>query len=212
MELGDALLHTSADQTITTYHTMHSHPSHRRPRGFSLVELLVVVIVLGVLASLAIANFTNINETSRVTVARAQAQRIASVFGSGIATGAPGFKAASSVDTAMNAVGAGSQGSGANASAWFQLPGISADMDEDKLTAEQARHYLSWESGSLIYNPVGGGSPGGPGDYDAWVAAMQAAMNQFFQQNPGATPEQTHNFHQQWIAANPPPNTNVHLL
>lgn len=192
---------------------MHSRPTHRRPRGFSLVELLVVVIVLGTLASLAIANFTNINETSRVTAARGQAQRIASVFGAGISTGAPGFKAATSVDTAMNAVGTGSQGSGANASAWFQLPGISSDMDGDKPAAEQARHYLTWESGSLLYNPVGGGSTGGTGQsaQDAWNDALNAAMYQFFQQNPGATEQIFEQYYQQWIAANPPPGQGIQM-
>src|SRR3569832_111475 len=93
--------------TIPTPMQNRTYP--KRPNGgFSLVELLIVVAVIGVIAAMSIMTLTNTDKNARTTKAKAQAQRIASTFAAGMATEAPGFKAANSVATAMNAVGVGS--------------------------------------------------------------------------------------------------------
>lgn len=124
-------------------------------RGFSLVELLIVIVVLGIISSIALASMSNVNTTSRTVVAQAQAQRIAGTFAAGQAAEAPGFRGIQSVADAINAVGTGSNGGGAYASSYFQLPGVSAAMDAGKPADEQAAHYLQWESGLLTYHAAG---------------------------------------------------------
>lgn len=128
---------------------------HRKRRGFSLAELLIVIAIMGVIAAMAITAMTGVNRSSREAAAKRQAQQIASVFGAGEATAAPGFKAATSVATAMDAVGAGSYGGGSNNDLYFQLPGISSTMDNHRPVNEQAIHYLSWTGESLIFEENG---------------------------------------------------------
>ena len=134
-------------------------PSRPKPQGFSLVELLVVIAVIGILAAITIPSFSNIFENSSESTAKNQAQRIASVYAAGIATGAPNFKTANSVATGMNSVGSGSFGAGINAGAFFQLPGITATMDDSKPVEQQAKHYLTYADGVLRYVPTGSNQP-----------------------------------------------------
>jgi general secretion pathway protein G len=47
------------------------HP-HNRRRGFTLVELLLVLVILGVLAALVLPKFTGRTEQARVTAAQTQ--------------------------------------------------------------------------------------------------------------------------------------------
>lgn len=138
----------------------------RRHRGFSLVELLVVITVIGVIAAIAIPSLSIAQENSRVTIAKRNAQQIASTFGAGEGVGAPGFRVANSLESAVNAVGAGSWGGGITADSFFQVPGASYTMDNSKPVAEQAIHYLSWSGSSLIYNENGGAAP--PVDDRPW--------------------------------------------
>ena len=43
------------------------HTSLRKPRGFTLVEILIVVIILGILAAIVIPQFTNASTDARKT-------------------------------------------------------------------------------------------------------------------------------------------------
>jgi prepilin-type N-terminal cleavage/methylation domain-containing protein len=136
-----------------------TNPVRPKPHGFSLVELLVVIVVIGILAAVTIPSFSNVFENSSQSTAKNQAQRIASVYAAGIATGAPNFKTANSVATAMNSVGSGSFGAGINSGAFFQIPGISATMDDSKPVDQQAKHYLTYSNGVLKYVPTGSNQP-----------------------------------------------------
>ena len=174
---------------------MNIQPNKRRkPRGFSLVELLTVIAIIGVLAGISLAAMSGVNEAASKTTAQAQAQRIASVFNSGIAAGSGTFAASNSVDEAMNAVGIGANGAGGMATAHFRLSGITSSMDDGKPAADQAKTYLSW-NGTLIYNAAGSGGSSGnsgpsgpPAGYSilsgsAASQIMQAAA--LFTNNPG---------------------------
>lgn len=47
-----------------------------RSRGFSLIELLLVLVILGVLAALVVPKFTNRSQQARVTAAKADISNI----------------------------------------------------------------------------------------------------------------------------------------
>ncbi len=191
---------------------MKSKAKHPSSRGFSLVELLVVIAVLGIISAIAVVSLSGVNENSSVAAAQRQAQQIASVFGAGSATGAAGFKTATSVATAMNAVGIGSTGAGVMKNSSFQLAGVTSTMDDDKPLEQQAKHYLSWENGQLLYSPSGGGTSGGDTDgnpadpMQAWVQAMQAAALAYVNSHPGYDQEAFNAHMQNWVETNPSPN------
>jgi prepilin-type N-terminal cleavage/methylation domain-containing protein len=49
------------------------------PRGFTLVELLIVVVIIGILATIAIPKFANTKEKAFVTAMRSDLRNLASV-------------------------------------------------------------------------------------------------------------------------------------
>ena len=126
----------------------HQSSPKQRHRGFSLVELLVVIAVIGVMSAIAIPMVSNINSNASVTSAKKQAQQIASVFNSGQAAGA--FGSAASVAAAITAVGNGGTGQNGLAGSQFIVPGVSAGMDADKPAEQQVSHYLAVDGGALI--------------------------------------------------------------
>ena len=53
-------------------------PGRRREKGFTLVEILIVVVILGILAAIVVPQFTNASETARASSLTTQLQSIRS--------------------------------------------------------------------------------------------------------------------------------------
>ena len=173
-------------------------PHRRRSRGFSLVELLVVIAVIGVMSAIAVPALSNINENANVSRAKSQAQDIAAMFNSGRTAGA--FTAATDVPTAMNAVGTGAEGTGGLAGSKFIVPGVSSTMNAANPEAERPSYYLAWQDGGLVYDESGGNasasggtSGGGFGSFNDWGNAFLAhsapLSEQYRQNDPHRTPQ-----------------------
>ncbi len=109
-------------------------------KGFSLVEMLVVIAVIGVIAAIAIPSIGSINASAKVAVAERNAQSIMSVYQSGLAAGATWSAVNAITDPAslITAVVAGTTGTGAFASTTFAVPGMSAN-DQAAIVAASHR-------------------------------------------------------------------------
>ncbi len=57
---------------------MHLPQHARRQRGFTLIEILIVVVILGILAAIVIPQFTNASQDAQVSAVKSQLQTIRS--------------------------------------------------------------------------------------------------------------------------------------
>jgi type IV pilus assembly protein PilA len=128
---------------------MKLNPIKTVQKGFSLVEMLVVIAVIGIIAAIAVPNIGRINDSAKEATARRNAQNIASVFASAQAAGL-NFAAASvaPADIAAAVVtGAKVTEKGPFENTWFGVPGLTA--------ADQtaALKFLSYDAASaqLLY-------------------------------------------------------------
>ena len=110
-----------------------------KKKGFSLVELLVVIAVIGVIAAIAIPAMSNIFGNSKQAKAKRNAQNIASVYAAARAAGAS-FSVANEgngadIDAVVTSLSTGIPGSGNFATSKFQI-----SMDAAEVAA--AKTYL----------------------------------------------------------------------
>ncbi|MFZ4763521.1 MAG: type II secretion system protein [Roseimicrobium sp.] len=118
-------------------------------KGFSLVEMLVVIAVIGVIAAIAIPNIADVDTASRIARDQRNAQNLASVYASARAAGVPtgdlGTDVGSAVDALVTGVAVPNDGS-AFANSQFRVPNLE---DPDKTSCQE---YLKYEGGALVYD------------------------------------------------------------
>lgn len=128
---------------------MKLNPIKSIQKGFSLVEMLVVIAVIGIIAAIAVPNIGRINDSAKEATARRNAQNIASVFASAQAAGLNFAAASTTPSDIAKAVVAGAKVTekGPFENTWFGVPGLT--------TADQtsALKYLSYDANSsqLLY-------------------------------------------------------------
>ena len=118
-------------------------------KGFSLVEMLVVIAVIGVIAAIAIPNIGNVNDSAKEATARRNAQSLASVASAAIAAGyTPTGTTPAGLYTEFAAGVTPTTGAFKNKQ--FRVPNLpTASADVSRVT-----NYLTWDSSNkvLLYN------------------------------------------------------------
>ncbi|MDF1755862.1 MAG: prepilin-type N-terminal cleavage/methylation domain-containing protein [Verrucomicrobiales bacterium] len=119
-------------------------------KGFSLVEMLVVIAVIGIIAAIAVPNIGKINDSAKESKNRRNAQSIASVFASAQAAGL-NFYVDADKDATVAAIVTGGTvtDEGPFKGTFFGVPNMSAG-DQDA-----ALPYLSMDDTNDILTYVG---------------------------------------------------------
>lgn len=142
------------------YRNMKLHPIKSIQKGFSLVEMLVVIAVIGIIAAIAVPNIGRINDAAKDATYRRNAQNLCSVFASAQAagydfskTGGTGATLASeaAIITAIITGATINNTSSPFNGAFFGVPGLKV-AEATSETAGAAK-FITWNatSGQLLY-------------------------------------------------------------
>src|SRR3954466_11437849 len=120
---SDTVLKNNKTETDTCQKNMNTQLNikHSLAKGFSLVEMLVVIAVIGIIAAIAIPSIGSINASAQAATAKRNAQNIASVYQSGLADGCT-WGAPTTVAGAVAAVQTGETSNGT----FFAVKGLDA--------------------------------------------------------------------------------------
>lgn len=110
-------------------------------RGFSLIELLVMIAVIGVLTAIVVVKMGSVFGTARETVDRRNAQNLAMVASTVESSGDRTLTEAGSLEAAVLLLVAGPEERGSR----FRVSGLSAG------DVAGAMRYLRFESGQVLY-------------------------------------------------------------
>lgn len=119
-------------------------------KGFSLVEMLVVIAIIGVIAAIAVPQISNFTDAANKGKAQRNAQNLSSVCSAAQAAGHDFVGAETVAATVIAALVNGTTvAEGAFAGKFFGVPNMS--------TTEQgaAAEYLVIKDKTLAYNPAG---------------------------------------------------------
>lgn len=111
--------------------------------------MLVVIMLIAVLSSLAVANLSNVRQSSLEAQRKRNAQEIAAVFATGVAAGADFLVAGDKRATAENVLDGDAPDSGVFSGKVFRA-GV---IDSDAL--DGALRYLDLQGGMLVYKSAG---------------------------------------------------------
>lgn len=95
-------------------------------KGFSLVEMLVVIAVIGIIAAIAVPNIGKINDSAKEAKDRRNAQSLASVFASAQAAGLNFFDTNAATTVSSIVSGATVADNGPFYNTFFGVPNLSA--------------------------------------------------------------------------------------
>jgi len=118
-----------------------------QPKGFSLVELLVVIAVIAILAGIGIAGIASIRESAELAKNQRNAQMIASLYRSAVGVG----MSTNGITSRSNAIAVITEGTNipsGNATYSFRLDGMSA------YEVEKAEAHLAFTNGILSFSLV----------------------------------------------------------
>ena len=116
-------------------------------KGFSLVEMLVVIAVIGVIAAIAIPSIGNINASAKTATAQRNAQSVVSMYQAGQAAGVA-WGTTDAATSIAAVIAGGSPTDGAFSGKKFIVPNLGSD-DITALTP-----YVTWDStdSTLVYS------------------------------------------------------------
>lgn len=124
--------------------------SGRSSRGFTLVEMLVVVAVMSVISAIAIPVLTDTNYSSNIARNNRNAQTAVMVYAAAVASGATFSSSPNDVAGVVAELNAGKYGAGNLDSSFYRMPPVDPDAKAGMMALLR---YIPAEGGLIIVSP-----------------------------------------------------------